>query len=142
MRTTYWAGLLAGVALLSIFMVARGQEISAPTRLIDSVEGVDLYRAYCATCHGTDARGDGPLAKFLRTKTPDLTHIAKRNGGTFPLERVEKIITGAEALPAGHGTFEMPVWGPVFSRVTWDRDLGKVRIHNLATYLETLQIQK
>ena len=79
------------------------------------------------------------MAAMLKSAVPDLTHIAMRSGGKFPLARVQRIISGEEQLPSGHGTREMPVWGPVFSQVAWDQDLGRVRIDNLARYLETLQ---
>ena len=51
--------------------------------------------------------------------------------------RIERIISGEEELPRGHG--EMPVWGPVFSQVDRDQDLGRVRIDNLARYLRDIQ---
>ena len=57
----------------------------------------------------------------------------------FPLAKVRRIIAGEELLPAGHGTREMPTWGPIFSQVAWDQDLGRVRVDNLARYLESLQ---
>jgi hypothetical protein len=79
------------------------------------------------------------MAKSLKTAPPDLTRIAARNGGMFPLARVRRIIAGEESLAAGHGTKEMPVWGPIFSQVARDQDLGRVRVDNLARYLETLQ---
>jgi mono/diheme cytochrome c family protein len=113
--------------------------LSGEARLIDSIQGPDLYRAYCASCHGTDARGGGPMAKLLKVSPPDLTRIGARSRGTFPLERVTRIISGEEPLPAGHGTREMPVWGPIFSYVESDRDFGHVRIDNLARYLRQLQ---
>jgi len=53
-----------------------------------------------------------------------------------------RIIAGEEPLPRGHGTSEMPVWGPIFSRADSDRDLGRVRIDNLARYLRDLQPTK
>jgi hypothetical protein len=52
---------------------------------------------------------------------------------------VDRIISGEDALPSGHGTRAMPVWGPVFSRVTRDQDLGRLRIDNLARYLRDIQ---
>jgi len=107
--------------------------------LINSLKGADLYGAYCAVCHGSDAKGNGPMAKSLKTAPPDLTRIAARNAGSFPLARVRRVISGAEVLGAGHGTRQMPVWGPIFSQVDADRDLGGVRIDNLARYLESLQ---
>jgi len=107
-----------------------------PVRLLD---GPALYKAYCASCHGTDARGDGPMAKSLKVPPPDLTRIYLRNGGVFPLKRIGRIISGEEQLPGGHGSREMPVWGPFFSQVDDDQDLGLMRIDNLARYLEQIQ---
>jgi mono/diheme cytochrome c family protein len=110
-------------------------------RLIVSIQGQNLYGAYCASCHGDDAKGHGPMAAWLKVAPADLTRIAARNGGKFPLERVDRIISGNEALPSGHGTRAMPVWGPLFSRVTRDQDLGRVRIDNLARYLRDIQVK-
>jgi mono/diheme cytochrome c family protein len=109
------------------------------SRLIDSMQGPDLYKAYCASCHGSLGKGDGPMAKALKVTPSDLTRISARNGGTFPLVRMSRIISGEEQLPGGHGTHEMPVWGPIFSQVDADQDLGKIRIDNLARYLRNMQ---
>ena len=108
-------------------------------RLIGSIQGPNLFKAYCAVCHGANAKGDGPLAKSLKTAPSDLTRISNRNNGMFPLAKVRRIIAGEESLPAGHGTREMPTWGPIFSEVAADQDLGRVRVDNLARYLEGLQ---
>jgi hypothetical protein len=70
---------------------------------------------------------------------PDLTRIRQRNANTFPSVRVGEIISGEEFSTAAHGSREMPIWGPIFGQIAWDQDLGKVRIHNLARYLESLQ---
>ncbi|HWE48739.1 MAG TPA: cytochrome c [Bryobacteraceae bacterium] len=112
---------------------------AAQTRLIDSIKGPALYQAYCASCHGVDARGGGPMAPALKTSPSDLTRISARNGGMFPMARVSRIISGEESLPSGHGTRAMPVWGPIFSQVDADQDLGRMRIDNLARYLRELQ---
>lgn len=109
------------------------------TRVINSLDGAKLYTTYCAVCHGAEAKGDGPMSKVLVVKTPDLTRIAKRHGGKFPRAQVAGIISGEIPYSSGHGTREMPVWGPIFSQVSWDMDLGRVRTDNLARYLETLQ---
>jgi mono/diheme cytochrome c family protein len=120
------------------------KNVQAPSRgsgqLIDSIKGENLYKAYCASCHGADAKGNGPMAAWLKVPPSDLTRIAARSGGKFPLARIDRIISGEEALPSGHGTTAMPIWGPVFSRVTRDQDLGRVRIDNLARYLRDLQV--
>jgi len=86
-----------------------------------------------------DGKGDGPMAASLKTPPADLRRIAARSGGAFPMARVQRVITGEASLPAGHGTREMPLWGPVFSQIAWDQDLGRVRVNNLARYIEKMQ---
>jgi mono/diheme cytochrome c family protein len=107
--------------------------------LIPSLDGQTLFVNYCAVCHGKAADGTGPMAPVLKLKVADLTVIAKRNGGKFPFERVQKRIEGTASAELGHGTKEMPIWGPIFSQVTTDQDFGKVRIYNLTKYLQGLQ---
>ncbi len=135
-----WFALVAFVVVTGAAALLQARTPPAPEQpLIGSIQGDNLYGAYCASCHGADAKGNGPMAKWLKVPPSDLTRIAARNGGKFPLERVDRIISGEETLPSGHGTRAMPVWGPVFSQVTRDQDLGKVRIDNLARYLRDIQ---
>jgi mono/diheme cytochrome c family protein len=119
--------------------LAWGPQHAGPPkeRLIASIQGPALYKAYCAGCHGPEAKGNGPAATTLKVRPPDLTRISARHGGKFPLMRIERIIAGDEELLPGHGP--MPVWGPVFSEVDRDQDLGRVRIDNLARYLRDMQ---
>jgi mono/diheme cytochrome c family protein len=109
--------------------------------IVKQTGGPELYAAYCAVCHGRDGKGNGPVAKQLKPKVPDLTTIAKRNGGRFPMDKVQAIIAGTATGDSAHGSREMPIWGPVFSQIEWEKDLGKVRINNLARYLESLQVK-
>lgn len=131
-------GLLAAGGVLAAWAI-HVQPQPQPQHLIDSIRGDNLYKAYCASCHGVDGRGNGPMAAWMKVSPTDLTRIAARNGGQFPLARIDRIISGEEALPSGHGTRAMPIWGPVFSQVTRDQDLGKVRVDNLARYLRDIQ---
>jgi mono/diheme cytochrome c family protein len=134
--------LIGGLAWAGISALAQNQKAqpTETTHLIASIRGPALYKAYCAVCHGTDGRGNGPMAKSLKVSVADLTRIAMRNGGTFPRMRMERIILG-EDIPSGHGAREMPLWGPVFSQVTADQDLGRVRVDNLARFIEGMQIK-
>jgi mono/diheme cytochrome c family protein len=66
------------------------------------------YDGKCAVCHGRDAKGGGPYAEQLKRALPDLTTMARRNGGVFPVNRTFETIEGAGK---GHGTRDMPVWG-------------------------------
>jgi hypothetical protein len=88
------------------------------TPLISSIEGPVLFRAYCASCHGMDAKGGGPMVASLRVKPADLTRIAARNGGVFPKMRVERIISGEEQPASGHGSARCRCGVPSFRRST------------------------
>lgn len=143
-RTRRAAYSLLGTALILALPGARAGSAQAgqpagkqqPAPLIQSVEGPDLFRAYCASCHGTRGKGDGPVASVLRVAPPDLTRLA--NKGQFPTERVRQTILG-DAVVAAHGTREMPIWGPVFHQIEADVDRGNVRTENLLKYLRSIQ---
>jgi mono/diheme cytochrome c family protein len=80
-----------------------------------AMSGKELYAQYCASCHGVAGRGDGPVASSLNVEVPDLTLIARRQGGKYPRDRIEQIIDGRFIIGA-HGTRTMPVWGESFTR--------------------------
>ena len=130
-------GVAFGVASLQEEQTNTEQE-QKPERLIASVKGPDLFRAYCASCHGDDGRGNGPVAPALNVKPADLTTIAQRHGGVFPSKRVRDVIAGDELILA-HGSREMPIWGPIFHQIERDQDLGNVRFQNIVKYLESIQ---
>jgi mono/diheme cytochrome c family protein len=109
-----------------------------PGRIIQSLNGVDIYRAHCANCHGMSGKGDGPVAPALNTQLPDLSTIARRSGGVFPAARVRKIISGDEVI-LGHGSREMPIWGQIFHQIHQDRDYGEVRLQNIIDYVKSIQ---
>lgn len=102
--------------------------------------GQDLFRTYCASCHGTTAVGDGPLASSLRRKPANLRQIAKRNGGQYPSELVYRVIDGRHPV-RGHGGPDMPVWGDAFARTTdaSDEESVKRKIDALVAYLKSIQ---
>jgi len=133
---------IGGLLVVFLLWPAQDRKSQSPedTRLIESIHGPALYTAYCGVCHGKDGRGGGPMANSLKMAPPDLTRIASRNQGRFPLTRVQTIISGEQPIVAGHGTRDMPVWGPIFSQVAWDQDLGRIRVYNLAKYLEQIQV--
>ena len=132
---------VGGLFLVIMLGSAQTKNTQPPetAHLIDSIQGPALYTAYCTVCHGKDGKGGGPMAKSLKVTPADLTRVAIRNGGTFPMERIQRIISGQQSMPAGHGTREMPVWGPIFSQIAWDQDLGRVRVSNVARYIEGMQ---
>ena len=135
---------LSAVAFLGISLA--GAILAAPPRPYQStaaprnpIEGKQIYRQYCASCHGVDGKGHGPASVALKHGAPDLTLLAKKNGGKFPFERVKDIIEGKENGPSAHGDREMPVWGPVFHEVESDMDFGELRVDAVAKTLEAMQ---
>jgi mono/diheme cytochrome c family protein len=110
--------------------------------------GRQLYVRYCGACHGPDAHGDGIAAGMLRTKPPDLTRLASRRGGDFPIDLVVKTIDGRE-MPRAHGAPTMPVWGEILAREVGgdgSRAVGverrvQERIYAIAEYLRSIQAE-
>jgi mono/diheme cytochrome c family protein len=133
------------VALMLFGLVAGAQEQPqktikhVPLTATSPASGQEMYKAYCATCHGTDGKGNGPAASALKVTPTDLTQLSKQNGGKFPDLKIASTIRGEANIPA-HGTAEMPVWGQLF----WDMSHGhegevQQRVANLTKYIESLQ---
>lgn len=97
--------------------VACARAHAGPLEDFSNYTGVELYQEHCASCHGEQGHGDGPVALSLRVAVPDLTRISARQGGTFPVDRVRSVIDGRTPLPP-HGTRDMPVWGWAFRAST------------------------
>jgi len=132
---------LASVATLTVAgAILAGAPLAAQSPPAAGVTGSYLFRTYCASCHGTSARGDGPLAESMRRPPADLTEIARRNNGVFPRDQVFRIIDGRQPVK-GHGGANMPVWGDVFARSSEVPNEAAVtqRIDALVRYLEGLQ---
>jgi mono/diheme cytochrome c family protein len=127
--------LLLSAALALMAAPTPAQEPSPTT-------GAQLFRYYCASCHGRSGEGDGPVAPFFKLRPPDLTEITRRSGGTYPAERVRRIIDGREML-SPHGAREMPVWGFVFAMDVDDVAVGRAKaetsIARLVEHLRSIQ---
>ena len=108
-----------------------------PPRYIPS--GQEMYKQFCAACHGADAKGDGPAASNLKTHPADLTTLAKRRDGKFPYDYVSTMLRFGPGLPA-HGSSDMPTWGPIFSIIEKSNEKAvQERIKRLSAYLASLQ---
>ena len=110
-----------------------------------NLSGVNLYREFCATCHGASAHGDGPAAASLKKKVPDLTLLAQRRGGVFPTEEIHRIIDG-RSTPRAHGSADMPVWGWEFYGFEGEDATRRKRVSDLIDqlvgYLRSIQRSK
>jgi mono/diheme cytochrome c family protein len=145
-----------GSMLKSLFTIAVAAAVaagigyadqSANTKVVVPVSktpannGKQMYKSYCASCHGEYGKGNGPVAPALKQQPTDLSSLSKNNGGKFPSEHVAAVLEfGADTL--AHGNSSMPVWGPVLSKLdssSTQRDMMELRISNLSRYIESLQ---
>ncbi len=99
-----------------------------------AIEATVMFNEYCAVCHGSGAKGDGPYAADLKTRPADLTRISARNGGVFPQVKIERYIDGLDETP---GSRDMPSWGGLFASL--DSRLAPLRTRALVTHLKALQ---
>ncbi|MEY4761422.1 MAG: hypothetical protein RLZZ200_1278 [Pseudomonadota bacterium] len=114
--------LSSGIMVLA---VGFGTALSAED--LGSYDGPQLYRRLCASCHGPDGAGDGPVASTLKNRPPDLAGIASRRRGEYPEAKIRQIIDGRSGLVA-HGGRDMPVWGSDLGQAGADTDavLGRL----------------
>ena len=103
-----------GVKWLIITSLTAGFAAAAQAEDLDI--GKSEFQSSCASCHGTDAKGKGPVSDQLKIPPPDLTMLAKNNNGVFPTNAVYETIDGLKTIPA-HGTREMPIWGEQFNPI-------------------------
>ena len=115
------------------------------TQDVQALSGVEMYQRLCASCHGPNGQGDGPVAPLIKIGVPDLTRIAARDGGEFPTEDVRRIIDGRNDRRA-HGPRDMPVWGWQLYDVSNSNDAAEraktdAMIDRLVDYLRSIQRQ-
>jgi len=135
-------GACALLLLVAAGVPVKGQVtgVQTPPLAIQSMSGRDLFDFYCASCHGRDGKGDGPVAPLLKTRPADLTTLAGRYGGRFPTALVESRVTNGDAVSTGaHGSTDMPVWGPIFRALDPRDTMNKVRISNIVGHVESIQ---
>jgi mono/diheme cytochrome c family protein len=110
-----------------------------PIRPTNAASGQEMFKSYCAVCHGQDGKGNGPAASALKMPVTDVTTLAQKNAGKYPGLHVSSVIRGEADLPA-HGSKDMPVWGPLFLRISQGHEAEvQQRIANLNQYIESIQ---
>jgi mono/diheme cytochrome c family protein len=115
----------------------------------DTELGISAYRLACAVCHGIDGKGKGPLSEQLKVAPTDLTVLAKKNNGVFPVSTIYEVIDGRKVI-AAHGNREMPIWGAYNRMFLYPTDklldssydvevLERTRILTVIDYLNRIQ---
>jgi mono/diheme cytochrome c family protein len=131
--------MLGSLTLACLAIASTAGPASAQNRY----SGAADFQTYCASCHGSGAKGDGIIAKSLPKQPPDLTLLAKRNNDLFPEDKVFKMIDG-RTPGSSHAGADMPVWGDVFAKSSESpgAESTAARIKAMTQYLETIQAKR
>lgn len=142
-----WTTLaVAGIAFLTAACGGPETEVSTPPDTTASMtpvaSGEETFMAYCASCHGEDGTGNGPVAAVMSAPPADLTQLRANHGGSFSVDSVYAYIDGRAEVQA-HGTRDMPVWGNVWGETVSGEPVPReevdLRIRELVEYIRTLQ---
>ncbi|MGB7435256.1 MAG: cytochrome c [Candidatus Acidiferrum sp.] len=132
------------ILVSALILMPWARRTPEPTKAVppDLASGKLTYMDYCAACHGADGRGHGPAASELKTPPANLRRLTIRHDGKFPEEYVSRVVRFGDPK-LGHGSRDMPIWGPVFSMQENGDETGvRRRINNLCNYLASIQDKK
>jgi len=123
-------------AVCTLILISSSTIVAAD----DVAQGRATYLHYCASCHGANGEGNGPVARALKTPPTDLRLLSDLYGKPLMEDKVARVIDGRAEVEA-HGPREMPVWGERFSYENHGRRAQQVkeRIRNLVAYLQSIQ---
>jgi mono/diheme cytochrome c family protein len=127
--------------IVAIFMTVWQVTPALAAGKDDVADGHKYFMRYCASCHGINGMGDGPVAKSLAKPPANLRMLSDKYGSPLPAAKLADVIDGRDAVRA-HGTAEMPVWGERLYAVG-QGDRGELGISEiigkLVAYLDTIQ---
>ena len=124
----FMKSIIHTVVLLTLIGVSVPAAAANPSA---AYEGRRLYVSYCQLCHGTDGKGDGPLAKAMKISPANLNTTVRSRSDTI----LTKIITGeGRQTITGRDRHNllseaMPEWKDVFT---------KSQVKSLIAYLRFL----
>ena len=130
--------IMLAICVLVVLPVYAQTVKPATIQPTSAASGEEMYKEYCAVCHGLDGMGKGPAAPAMTKPPTDLTAMARKNNGAFPATRVMESIRGDLYTPA-HCSKDMPVWGRLFSSLDSNTGLVQLRLSNLTNHIKTMQ---
>lgn len=137
------------IALATLFAMTATAASAAPPNVRIKDFGKTEFESNCASCHGMDGKGSGPVTPWLTKSPPDLTTLARNNGGILPMDRLYQSISGEGKTV--HGTREMPVWGQTFRTMAAEQYMDypydpepivRARILSLLEYINRIQVSR
>jgi mono/diheme cytochrome c family protein len=133
-------GKVAGMGVVVVAAILQSSPVEA--QVFDKYSGVETYFRFCASCHGEEGRGDGPVADGIPVMVPDLTGLRQRANDEFPADTLRRIIDGRETV-VYHGTRYMPVWGYEFwveeGADAAAEESVEIILSNLINYIASIQ---
>jgi len=133
--------VFAGCVLAIGYADKTKNKTVVPVEKGSPTDGKQMFTSYCAPCHGADGKGNGPAARALKTQPTNLTTLARLNHGKYPDTHVISVLQFGTGITA-HGSTEMPVWGPILSRMNAANSQAReLRLGNLSRYLEKIQVK-
>jgi mono/diheme cytochrome c family protein len=122
--------LLLGLLFINATGIATADEVA---------QGRAMYLQYCASCHGLNGEGNGPMARTLTTPPANLRRLSERYGNPLPEDQIARFIDGRADVKA-HGLRDMPVWGKrLYSEGQGSERQVKDLIAKLVAYLQSIQ---
>ena len=132
-------GSYISIFLLITFTNAYAAEDNT---LETDIIGKKEFMTYCASCHGSNGKGNGPIVHFLKRKPADLTQLSKNNDNSFPFDRIYGVFDGTYVF-AEHGSSEMPIWGYRFIREAKQENepssAAKAKALDIILYIQVIQ---
>jgi mono/diheme cytochrome c family protein len=105
----------------------------------EATQGRALFMQYCASCHGPNGAGNGPLASSLSTPPANLRLLALHFGNPLPQDVIARFIDGRAEVKA-HGPRDMPVWGERFyAESNGEEHKVADRVAKLVAFLQSIQ---
>ena len=131
-----WVVTICTVAICTLVLIGNAAIVGAD----DADQGRALYLRYCASCHGANGEGNGPVAPALTTPPTNLRLLSDLYGKPLQEDKVARAIDGRAGIEA-HGPREMPVWGERFSYDNQGRREKEVKelLRKLVAYLQSIQ---
>ncbi len=130
--------LVAFVLFACMAASAQPTVKTVPVSPTNASNGAQMFKSYCAPCHGLDGKGTGPAAAAMKKNPANLTELTAHNGGKYPELKVFNTIKGDGEVGA-HGSKDMPVWGALFPSVSSSEGEVQLRISNLTAYVKSIQ---
>jgi cbb3-type cytochrome c oxidase subunit III len=115
-----WNSVLPGPQIDDIVAYLRFMQLSKYALVGDPMRGKEVYRTYCAVCHGQGGKGDGALTALLPIHPAD--HTNRKAMDAMSNEDMARTIADGELVKY------MPAWKSVLTGEEIESLVGYIRL--------------